>query len=187
VNIIDKNLLNSIANNLEILANQVRNTAPTGQARVQSFDLDNLSVESQKPFLDELLKWERSCPDSSYIYVISAMDGVDLSDCNTAFASAKSDSIDAPQRRAFARTNNRESSTLYVGSSRSIKKRIAEHLGFGSRSTYALQISHWASKLDGQFMITIYRFDGGQNNVIQAIEDGLWERLKPMFGRQGSK
>jgi len=71
-----------------------------------------------------------------------------------------------------------------VGSSTTgLKKRIKEHLGDGSKSTYSLQLKHW---FNGSYRITIKVYDDKiSREVIQIIEDNLSHQLKPAFGKQG--
>ncbi len=80
---------------------------------------------------------------------------------------------------------NNASSTLYVGSSTTgLKKRIKEHIGDGSKSTYSLQLKHW---FKGNYKITIKVYDDEiSREIIQIIEDNLSYQLKPAFGKQGS-
>jgi len=80
---------------------------------------------------------------------------------------------------------NYASSILYVGSSTTgLKKRIKEHIGDGSKSTYSLQLKHW---FEGSYKITIKEYDDKiSREVIQIIEDNLSHQLKPAFGKQGS-
>ncbi len=77
---------------------------------------------------------------------------------------------------------NKPSDILYVGSSTtSLKKRIKEHVGFGSVSTYALQLRYW---FKGECEITIL-FYNEEKEVIQIIEDNISNNLKPAFGKMG--
>ncbi len=79
---------------------------------------------------------------------------------------------------------NKPSSTLYIGSSTTgIKKRIKEHLGDGSKHTYALQLKHW---FKGKYKITIKVYNNNTpREIIQLIEDNLSYNLKPAFGKKG--
>lgn len=89
--------------------------------------------------------------------------------------------------RAYARSNAL-SNVLYVGSSRSMPKRFSEHLGHGNKNTYAMHLIHWAKGLNLEIEFTCALYAASTNNkVIQAMEDCLWESLKPMLGRKGSK
>lgn len=83
--------------------------------------------------------------------------------------------------RSCARLNA-PSAVLYVGSSiTNLRKRVSEHLGRGSGSTYALHLDHWFS---GKYKITVKIYDEPPE-VMQIIEDDLSDILKPAFGKQG--
>ena len=75
---------------------------------------------------------------------------------------------------------------MYVGSSQKLTQRILEHLGFGSKSTYALNLAHWASGLDGSFTVDAEVYDGVAPEVLCALEDQLAVDVRPLFGRRGS-
>ena len=71
-------------------------------------------------------------------------------------------------------TLNSPSKVLYVGSSTTgVHKRIKQHIGDGSKGTYALHLSHW---FDGKYSITIKQYDKPRE-VIQIIEDDLSDFL----------
>ena len=77
---------------------------------------------------------------------------------------------------------NKASPILYIGSSTTgLKKRINEHLGNGSKSTYSLQLKHW---FKGKYRIKIKIYDE-PIEILQIIEDNLSYQLKPAFGKQG--
>ncbi len=78
---------------------------------------------------------------------------------------------------------NIESKYLYVGSSKNIKTRLKQHIGKVPKGTYSLRLKDWFL---GEIHIDIYCFHNNQDEV-QIIEDLLWEKLKPIFGRQGKK
>lgn len=89
--------------------------------------------------------------------------------------------------RAYARLNTK-SPCLYVGSSKGLIPRIKQHLGFGPKGTYAMQLCYWCEKLDLDITLNIYAFDNGISiTAFQAFEDGVWNSLRPMLGRQGKK
>lgn len=88
--------------------------------------------------------------------------------------------------RAYARVNGK-SNCLYVGSSGALISRIKQHMGFGPIGTYAMQLKYWCD-LDIDICIVIYAFDKSLNKkTIQTFEDGAWNYLKPMLGRQGQR
>lgn len=89
--------------------------------------------------------------------------------------------------RAYARLN-RKSPCLYVGSSKGLASRIKQHLGFGPKGTYAIQLCYWCENLDLEITLNIYAFDNSISmKAFQAFEDGAWNSLKPMLGRQGKR
>lgn len=77
---------------------------------------------------------------------------------------------------------NKASDVMYVGSSSTgVKKRIEQHIGNGSPSTYALHLSHWFT---GVYKITVTQYDVS-DEVLQILEDDLSDRLEPAFGKRG--
>lgn len=93
----------------------------------------------------------------------------------------------AERERACPRINDSTSDVIYVGSSCKPKTRMLEHIGFGAKSTYALQLMHWAFPFrDLIFEVTFVDTGLGQVEA-QALEDAISASLKPMFGRRGRK
>lgn len=72
---------------------------------------------------------------------------------------------------------------LYVGSSKEVKKRLKEHLGFGYKSTFSLHLNKWFE--NKKIQIELYKVANDKN--LQLFEDLLWENYKPFLGRQGRK
>jgi len=151
---------------------------------------------------EQLTKWTEDNKKDRYIYIIQASDGTDRIKCHKQYEEAKEKSKESKENyRAFARINNpsknkkggsipdwKASPTLYVGSSNSISSRIKQHLGFGPNGTFALQTKYWLEGLSGGLNITVWRFSSSiDQDVIQALEDGLWEEHKSMFGRRGTR
>ena len=54
-------------------------------------------------------------------------------------------------------------------------------------NTYAIHFQTWASAIDLKVDFYLYRFAGIGDRVVQVIEDGLWDHMKPMLGRRGEK
>jgi hypothetical protein len=59
--------------------------------------------------------------------------------------------------RAYARLNGK-SRCLYVGSSKGLTYRIKQHLGFGPKGTFAMQLCYWCENLDLDITLNIYAF-----------------------------
>lgn len=76
--------------------------------------------------------------------------------------------------------------TLYVGSSRSLQKRLLEHLGHGAKKTYSLHMLTWAQEL-GRIVIDVRFYPPTiENDLLCALEDHWAATLKPLFGKRGS-
>ena len=87
-----------------------------------------------------------------------------------------------------SRDNRRLSPCLYVSSSSKMATRMKEHLGSGSRLTYALKLLEWLPMDDFPIQLTCALYPlGTPATVIRALEDALWDRLQPMFGRKGPR
>jgi len=180
---ISKAVIDRIADNILSLSEEVR-VVSFDECRKHTISFSDLSMEQQLECLSQLSDWEKSNDDNSFIYIIDAGAQVDLSACRKAFEKAK-----AQGNRAYSRLNaESKSKVFYVGSSRSLSKRIKEHFGFGSKGTYALQMYYWARGIQGNTDIQIYRFGNNVSaNAVQSIEDQLWEVHSPMFGRRGAR
>lgn len=78
--------------------------------------------------------------------------------------------------------------TIYIGSSNDVITRLRQHL-YRVSSTYALNMSHWIGKLDdGSVTVEVQLFDNDiKKQVLQDIEDALWSRYTPLFGRRGAR
>lgn len=121
-----------------------------------------------------------------YVYCLSAVSDDNLPEIRAAFMEAKSQE---KRDRAYARLNERISRCFYVGSSNNLPKRIREHLGWGAKSTFSLHLAHWADGFPELMLVlnaAMYPSDT-EREVLQALEDTLWEKSCPMFGRKGSR
>jgi len=119
-----------------------------------------------------------------YIYTFSLPDNFPTDKIYKRYKKAKESK---KSERAYARLN-RKSTCLYVGSSKGLIPRIKQHLGFGPKGTYAMQLCYWCENLNLDIALNIYGFGNGISiKAFQAFEDGVWNSLKPMLGRQGKK
>jgi len=148
------------------------------------FQVAELPVLGDRPtILAEVAGWADKSKLSVYYFDCVSPD-VDLAAIVQTFADAK-----AHERndRAYPRLNQ-QNQCLYVGSSQSVSKRLSEHLGYGAARTYALQLLHWARPLNLKLRFVCAKYgDKTDYEVVQALEDALWQNKKPMFGRQGRK
>lgn len=148
------------------------------------FNTRILYPESDFPeFVNDFTTWEMM-QKSIFVYYFSVSQNADLEIIHKRVADAKKARI---AQRAYPRVNS-PSRYLYVGSSREIAKRIKEHLGFGYQKTYAMNLAFWCNGLNLDINISCMRYNLTiKKDVIQALEDGLWDYLKPLLGRQGAR
>jgi len=87
--------------------------------------------------------------------------------------------------------NHSGSATLYVGRSKKLRERLSQHFGVINKNskspTYALWLRTWCGGHDLDITVSYMRFEGLDHLLVQAVEDGLWSSLKPVFGRRGDK
>jgi hypothetical protein len=123
--------------------------------------------------------------DHRFVYLLIADENAGLNAVHQAFADAKTHERDG---RAYARLNEKSSKYFYVGSSSALGRRFREHLGYGARGTYALHLAYWGQKLELDLTLVAARYGPNVSaNLVGVLEDNLWDRLKPMFGRQGRR
>jgi len=150
------------------------------------YNLNTKDIQDVK-YVDRFLKRIKREIDHKkfkYIYTFYLLDNFPIDDIYNRYANVKESKKSG---RAYARLN-RKSRCLYVGSSNGLISRIRQHLGFGPAGTYTIQLRHWCENLDFEFSINIYAFGNDISiEAFQAFEDGAWESLMPMFGRQGKK
>jgi len=119
-----------------------------------------------------------------FVYYFSLLEDADLNTVYQRFSEAKKGKVGS---RAYPRLNS-ESRYLYVGSSRGFIRRVREHLGYGSKDTYAMQLAYWTQELNLNIQLFCMRFKTSINQeVVQAFEDAIWDFVKPMLGRKGAR
>jgi len=90
----------------------------------------------------------------------------------------------------IAKFNNTDSETFYVGSTmNSLKTRITQHLGAGNDRTYALHLSKWDNDIMYTLNIQVYKIKNTLNfsmerTFIELIEQAIWEKHNPVFGKK---
>ena len=152
--------------------------------RTWQIDVSNLPLEKYGlPLIQEVSEWAGKSKACIY-YFECCSPGIDLAEVERVFVHAKTHETN---ERAHPRLNN-SGKCFYVGSSKSVAKRLTEHLGYGTNKTYALQLIHWARpfSLDLEFVCAKYPANT-PSDVVQVLEDTLWKIKAPMFGRQGRK
>jgi hypothetical protein len=83
---------------------------------------------------------------------------------------------------------HRASPWLYVGSSKDVRGRFRSHLGVGrSRTTWGMYLSLWLSEIDETVAVDVLKIPTADSDLIEFIETGIWDTLRPMFGKKGGK
>lgn len=142
-------------------------------------------VPDQEPvaLVNEVAEW--AAGDGRFVYYFEAdADEASLAALHKAITEAR---VAKRAARRYARlfTPNR---VLYVGGSASLRSRFREHLGYGNKAVFAMQLAYWANVCDVPVRFTAARYSPSvSNEVLGALEDQLWSQLKPMMGRQGRK
>jgi hypothetical protein len=147
------------------------------------FAVNQLQLGTELPtIIHDVAQWAGK--GNVYLYIIRLVtEGVDLSNLENVFltAKAKNDS------RAYLKLNS-QSRCLYVGSSRYMRQRLKDHLGYGAKSTYGLHLAYWAGSLPIELEFMCAKYQAGLDpQLYQALEDTLWDEMSPMFGRKGAK
>lgn len=129
---------------------------------------------------------------SEYIYLFRAAEAnaVPLTEVFESFKVARDEqeASDYLGKKNLCRGNqSADGKVLYVGRSYSPRERFKGHLRAGTSGTYAIHFQKWATGIDLQVDFFLYQFSGIGDRVVQVIEDGLWDLLRPMFGRRGEK
>lgn len=175
---------------LNILAIEKLESLSKGLSELKPLKTDSLSftVEQTITNPEKIIQKARQLTErkSPYIYTLCVESEEYLELLRAAFSEARE--LNTNDRK-YARLNKSISPCLYVGSSSDIAKRLKEHIGQGVKQTYALHICHWATdfpQVEIEFDFAQYEKNTNQE-LLQTLEDVLWEKQNPMFGRQGSK
>ena len=179
-------IVDHASNSLIDLADRVRNSLMPHQ-RNFAVQTTELKVEAVPAFVSELGSWGLGSPESKYIYRFS-VDSMDFaSSLHDSFQEAK---VNAVGGRRYSRLNSSEcnSMTLYVGSSNSLKSRITQHLGYSYPATYSLHMKYWPGLEDCIVRLEVLQYSAEiDTEVLQALEDALWDMSQPLFGRRGAR
>ena len=156
------------------------------EIRKFSFKRNEISDDEK---ITDLIEKKKMSNCGKWIYVFCANN---LSELLREFVNIRDDEKD---NKGFARANKKvvKPNCIYVGSSNNLSKRMAEHFGaarFGktkiSASTYAIRFKEWLP--EGE-TVTCFYFEvkTQSQSVLQALEDGIWNNLKPITGKKGGK
>lgn len=189
---------------IQMLPDQQFQTLPAdaraGLARLST------ALEGQVP--DEIRTWKFSTSDfpdtgeipqivrnvhdwaggkGSFLYYLMVSQPANLQEIRSCFLRAKTEQ-QTGKKRAYARAIHIVSNCIYVGGSQTVSERLKQHLGYANAGTYALHLYHWAVPLALNLELVCARYPSETpKEALQALEDSLWERLQPMFGRKGNR
>ena len=129
----------------------------------------------------------------SLIYMVS-FDGLTAEILMKAFKKTKKKSD-----RKLCRFNENKNDTkcLYIGSKKKdFHLRFKQHLGFGPKGTYALNLAHWLPK-NASLTFEVFSIEGfpeikenqqngvaTKQNLLEFIEQGLWDLNQPLLGKK---
>ncbi len=135
----------------------------------------------QEKDLSEFLKTNDN-KDERFIYKIDIISSNNIIDAATNFKKNN-------KEIALSRINEGvKTNVLYIGSSeKGIEKRLKEHLGFGAKSTYSMQLHHLireSNLTELSIKINTYSFkiEIG-STLLKNIEFALWHKYKPILGK----
>lgn len=119
------------------------------------------------------------------IYAISLPEA-DPATIHRALSKARDDKVDGRSYSRVLPLGEAPSNVLYVGSSRTLRKRLMEHLGFGPKKTFSLHLRQWGHGL-GPVRIDVRAYPADlPNGLLCALEDYMADQLRPLFGKRGS-
>lgn len=183
---IDKAFHKSCADSLTLLAKKIlSNRLPENNEATIPGSV--FLKEYPELLLKEIGTWSNK---DRVIYIFKISSPKSPSDLLRKFTDAKNNeksSSDPKKRKAFAKINS-ASETLYVGSSRNLNSRLRQHFGYKDKTTYSMQLKHWIDKeCIENISINVWKYKSIDQHVLQAIENHLWDTLKPMLGKRGGK
>jgi len=151
-----------------------------------SINLADLSGENIEELLENIpTGFAKKDKKTDFIYIIafSPLHESDLNGMRDLLEDARRTDNDLPRINAISKATK----ALYVGRSKTLRGRLRQHLGADNRGVYSLHLQRWATCLTFELTIYFMRFDGADNLLVQAVEDGIWASLSPAFGRKGER
>ncbi len=169
------------------IADTIKAIKPVGSLISANFNFDELTVGGEKLILERLANAVDDKKVSIYSFHLGST--ANRKEFLNKFESAKANRSGG---LAYPRLNRPlpelSDDCLYVGTSRQTKKRLAEHLGYGSDKTYALHLGKWTEGLVGGVEVRIHEYDLADDlrSMLTHLEDALARDLRPMLGRRGN-
>lgn len=151
--------------------------------RLRSSRISNKSV--RQLFLNEVKRWVGASKNTIYLIETQKIDAKKMELIRSRFGKPLKANLPA---RKYSQWNDGVGRCLYVGSSQKVTQRLKEHLGFGAKGTYALNLIYWSRDIDLPLTFRVLKFpENVDYRLIQHLEDVIWEKETPLFGRQGRR
>jgi hypothetical protein len=117
--------------------------------------------------------------DTNIVYIFKLKKACDL---KSKVHAVKQKNISLKLPKINKDSNNK---VLYVGSvKKDFNTRVRQHLGFGSNSTYSLQLRKWAHKEKIDIVIEYFVFENIQSDLtLSLFESAIAKELKPQLGK----
>lgn len=153
-------------------------------------ELDELVIATLLDDVPTTSQSERSNKKRGFLYVFRTTEQCTVARPDIINAMEQARKLQNSKERNLAAVNVDAPAgrVLYVGRSWGPSLRVSGHLRAepGGR-TYAIHFAAWAKALDLEVELAIYEFPGIASRTLQVLEDGLWDQLRPLFGRRGEK
>lgn len=100
---------------------------------------------------------------------------------------------DKESKLNISQYNSTDSSCLYVGSSTTnFYERIKNHLGVRENPPYSMNLSKWDEDMDYDIIISTYEIKSDNNEkisnfLVELIEQMMWDKLTPVFGKRSGR
>lgn len=181
---INENTLRLARRSLEARAEAMSN-ARFGPLVTCEFNFGHLVAGFARGEIQRWLSGENGVqPNGRAIYRISARTENGAEALVQSFAQVRGDADYALARR----NHDHDGQTIYVGSSMEISSRLREHLQKAHVKTFALHLGRWCPAENHVLRVEVQApEDDTQNEVLQDVEDALWDQYRPLFGRRGAK
>lgn len=173
---------------------QAARAAALPQPMTFTFSTLGLAAPSIESLVNELpTRYKQQDRDAAFIYTFSLSDSnlVPVDEILEAFDWAsefqRSEAYDGKKNLCKKNAWSKDSRVMYVGRSYKPRERTRQHLSASETGTYALHLGVWAIELDVKVDFHLYQFADLEGRVVQVIEDGLWDALRPLFGRRGER
>lgn len=151
----------------------------------------DLTVDNQDEIKTQLKKF-CSGSDEEIIYTISFTEPQSVLEVQQHFFNYKRKKIHALSKVNKLCDKKDLTSTLYVGSSKgkNLKTRMNNHFGVGSKGVYSMHLIHWLPfSIRCDIRIELHKmcspsYSNDNINLLELIEQGMWDALKPLFGKR---